>query len=442
MAVAIRKPLRGGIHPSEQKHLTADKPIVKPPPPTTVTIPLWQHTGACCKPLVSKGDAVRLGQKIGEAPAFVSAPVHSSVSGTVVAVEPRLDPVGRMVTAVVIEADAQDALADGISPRGTLDSLSPPDIREIIHEAGIVGLGGASFPTRVKLSPPADKPIDSYILNGCECEPYLTGDHRLMLERAADAVLGLCLLMKAAGVEKGYVAVEANKPDAVETLLPLARETGITVVVLPTRYPQGSEKHLIKAVLGREVPSGGLPMDVGTLVSNVGTAVAVADAVYRGMPLVERVVTVTGRPVREPSNLLLRLGTSFATALELAGGLTEPAGRVVMGGPMTGVAQFSLEVPVVKGTSGILVLGEDESPPLASTPCIRCGRCVESCPMRLVPLYYDACARVGNWTRARELGVIDCIECGSCAWGCPARRPLVHSIRVAKSEIRNLAARS
>ncbi|MDQ7794827.1 MAG: electron transport complex subunit RsxC [bacterium] len=436
MALALRKALAGGIHPPERKHLTAAQAIIRPPAPESVVIPLWQHTGAPGEPLVARGDHVKLGQKIGQAAAFVSAPVHASVSGTVVAVEPRLDALGRMVTAVVIESDGLDTPAPEVVPRSQPDSLSADEIRNIVHQAGIVGLGGAAFPTRVKLAPPADKPIDTYILNGCECEPYLTGDHRVMLERGADCILGLGLLMKAAGVTRGYLAVENNKPDAVEALLPAAREAGIAVAVLPTRYPQGSEKHLIKSLLGREVPSGGLPMDVGVLVSNVGTAVAVADAVYHGLPLLQRVVTVTGRPVRQPANLLLRLGTSFAAAIALAGGLGEPAGRVVMGGPMTGTAQFSLDVPVVKGTSGILVLGRDESLAPVSTPCIRCGRCAESCPMRLLPLYFDAYVQAGNYSRTGELGVLDCIECGSCAWGCPARRPLVHSIRVAKGEAR------
>jgi electron transport complex protein RnfC len=437
MALVLHKGFAGGVHPPERKEATAASPTVRHPPPDVVVIPLWQHTGAPCEPLVSKGDRVRRGQKIGHAPSYVSAPVHASVSGTVLAVEPRPDALGRSVLSVVIESDGEDTPADDLEPRGTLETVGAEEIKEIVHEAGIVGLGGAAFPTRVKLSPPEDKPIDTYILNGCECEPYLTSDHRTMLERAEDVVTGFRLLMKAAGVDRGFLAVEDNKPDAVDALLPPAREAGLQVVVLPTRYPQGSEKHLIKAVLGREVPSGGLPMDVGALVSNVGTAAAVRDAVYEGLPLIERVVTVTGSVVREPSNLVLRIGTSFADAIALAGGLSGPAARVIMGGPMMGVAQPSLEVPVMKATSGILVLGPGESPPERSTPCIRCGRCVEACPMSLLPLYFDAYVKVGDYERTEELGVNDCIECGSCAWGCPARRPLVHAVRVAKSELRN-----
>ena len=440
MAGLRRGSLAGMIHPPENKDRTATRPIVKPPPPDRVVIPLWQHTGIPCEPLVARGDRVALGQKIGEATGPLSPPIHASISGKVTAVEPRLDPLGREVMAVVIEGDGENVIASTLKPRGTVAQLSPDEIRQVIHEAGIVGLGGAAFPTRVKVSPPPDRTIDTYILNGCECEPFLTGDHRLMLERASDALLGLRLLMKAAGAAEGYVAVESNKADAIETLRPPARDAGITVAVLPTRYPQGSEKHLIKALLNREVPSGGLPMDVRVLVSNVGTAVAVADAVGRGLPLVERVVTVTGGAVREPANLLLRIGTSFANALALAGGLSEAAGRVVMGGPMTGHAQTSIDVPVVKATTGILVLGRKESPPVRTTPCIRCGRCVESCPMRLLPLNYDAHVRVGNYQRTRELFVLDCIECGACAWACPARRPLVHSIRMAKGELRSRRA--
>jgi len=425
------------IHPPADKDRTAGRPILQPPPPDRVVIPLWQHTGTPCEPLVARGDHVAAGQKIGKASGPLSAPVHASISGKVTAVELRPDPLGREVMAVAIDGDGENTLALGVQPRGTLDSLSPDEIRQAIHEAGIVGLGGAAFPTRVKVSPPPDRTIDTYILNGCECEPFLTGDHRLMLERTADMLLGLRLLMKAVGVTEGYVAVESNKADALEALRPLAGDAGVKLVMLPTRYPQGSEKHLIKAVLNRVIPSGGLPMDVGVLVSNVGTAVAVAGAVYRGMPLIERVVTVTGQPVRQPANLLLRIGTSFGSAIEFAGGLTEPAGRVVMGGPMTGVAQAGADAPVVKATTGILVLGRRESPPVVSTPCIRCGRCAQSCPMRLLPLQYDALVRVGNYERTRELFVLDCIECGACAWACPARRPLVHAIRLAKGELRN-----
>jgi len=429
-------PLVGMIHPPENKERTASRPILRPALPDRVVIPLWQHTGSPCEPRVARGERVTVGQKIGEAVGPLSAPIHASISGKVTALEPRPDPLGREVMAVAIEGDGEDELATTVEPRGTVDSLSPEEIRQAVHEAGIVGLGGAAFPTRTKLSPPPDRNIDTYILNGCECEPFLTGDHRLMLERPADALLGLRLLMKAVGVTGGYVAVESNKANALEALRPWADDAGIKLILLPTRYPQGSEKHLIKAVLNREIPSGGLPMDVGVLVSNVGTAVAVADAVYRGMPLLQRVVTVTGRPVREPANLLLRIGTTFGAAIEAAGGLGEPAARVVMGGPMTGVAQANTDVPVIKATTGILVLGRRESPPVVSTPCIRCGRCAQSCPMRLLPLQYDAQVRVGNYERTRELFVMDCIECGACAWACPARRPLVHAIRLAKGELR------
>lgn len=435
---------RGGVHPPYNKAVTAGRAIARAQPPSMVVIPLSQHTGAPCSPLVNPGDRVKLGQKIGDSEAFVSAPVHASVSGKVVAVEDRLHPaLGRRVRSVVLESDGLDEIWEGVAPRPDFWEIGVDEARKAIREAGIVGLGGAAFPTAVKISPPKDKPVDSYLLNGCECEPYLTADHRLMVERAEDAVYGMLALMYGCGVKRGFVCIEDNKPDAVaamkkalSTLAQLAGSLGaqVSVVVLHTKYPQGSEKHLIKAVLGREVPPGGLPFDVGAMVSNVGTAVAVADAFKKGMPLIERVVTVTGA-VGSPSNLLVRVGAPLEDVIRQAGGFRGTPGKVIMGGPMMGIAQRSLDVPVIKGTSGILVLRREELPDTEPSSCIRCARCVAACPMGLLPLFLGAYAERGQLGKAEEFNALDCIECGCCSYVCPARRPLVHAIRVAKADI-------
>lgn len=422
----------GGIHPAYRK-LTAQSPIRDLTPPPQVVIPLHQHTGAPCQPLVQKGDTVLKGQKIGDVEAAVAAPVHASLPGRVVAVEPRPHPAGRDVPAVVVEWDGSDAAVE-VGPYPDPDDLEPARIAEIIREGGLVGLGGAAFPTAVKVRPPAGTVIDTYILNGAECEPFLTADHRLMVEDPRSILLGLRALMKAAGAPRAIVAIEDNKPDAVEAMTAATRGMPeVSVEVVHTKYPQGSEKHLIKALLGREVPSGGLPFHVGVIVSNVGTAAAVGELFATGMPLIRRVVTVTGK-VRAPGNLRVPIGTPFSYLVEAAGGFDGEPYKVVAGGPMMGVAQYTLDVPVVKGTSGVLVLGPGDRIP-ESTACVRCGRCVESCPMRLLPLYLEAYYRAGMIDRAEALHAMDCIECGCCSWVCPARRPLVQAIRLAKMEI-------
>lgn len=427
---------KGGIHPDYNKELTASKAIEPAVPPSIVVIPLQQHTGAPCQPLVKVGDDVKMGQKIGEASGFVSVPVHSSVSGKVVAIEPRLHPGGQQVVSVVIESDGRDALDESIKPQGDIDSLSKDAIIDIIKEAGIAGLGGAAFPTHVKLLPPPDKKIDLVIINGAECEPYLTCDHRLMVEKPEDVVYGTRAIMKALGVDKAVIAIENNKADAIAAILKAASAyPNIDVVALKTKYPQGAEKQLIKALTGKEVPSGGLPSDVGAVVDNVGTAAAIAKAIKTGMPLIERVVTVTGKGIKEPKNLLARIGTPFAQLIEQCGGFSGQPGKVIMGGPMMGIAQFSLDVPVIKGTSGILVLNEQEAETPAAQTCIRCGRCVEACPMNLLPLFISQYALAGMYDKAEQYYALDCIECGCCSFECPAKRPLVESIRLAKRAI-------
>jgi electron transport complex protein RnfC len=427
---------KGGIHPKYNKELTAAKPIRPATLPQIAVIPLQQHVGAPCEPLVKAGDEVKVGQKIGEAGGFVSVPVHASVSGKVTAVEPRLHPGGQQVMSVVIESDGQDTVDENVQPKGDIDKLSGKEIIDVIKEAGIAGLGGAAFPTHVKLSPPPDKKVELVIINGAECEPYLTCDHRLMLEQTDDVVYGTRAIMKALGVSKGIIAIENNKPDAIAAMLKATSAyANIEVMALRTKYPQGAEKQLIKAITGKEVPSGGLPADVGTVVDNVGTAAAIARAIKTGMPLIERAVTVTGRGIKEPANLMVRIGTPFSQLIDECGGFADKPGKVIMGGPMMGIAQYSLDVPVIKGTSGILVLTEEEAQAPQVQVCIRCARCVEACPMDLLPLYISRYALAGMYDKAEQYNAMDCIECGCCSFECPAKRPLVESIRLAKRAI-------
>ncbi|MDB4285370.1 electron transport complex subunit RsxC [bacterium] len=425
---------KGGVHPFYRKEATAAAAIAALDPPVRVILPLQQHIGAPCSPLVKAGDEVKVGTVIGQAEGFVSAPVHATISGKVKSVGPQPHPMGVPVPAVVIESDGSDLREEGrgLDP----ETLSADDLRNLVRESGIVGLGGATFPTHVKLSPPAEKPIDTLILNGAECEPYLTADHRLMVERAADIVEGSRILAKILGVEKILFGVEANKPDAADALRGCLSGDGMSVVSLPVKYPQGAEKQLIKAILGREVPPPpGLPMDVGVVVQNVGTALSVKEAIRDGKPLVERVVTVTGSGINRPSNLLVRLGTPLVTLAEACGGVKEGVERVIMGGPMMGLAQSTLEVPVVKGTSGLLFLRSEDLGLSGERPCIRCGRCVRACPMIISPQTIALYARSKLFEKAEKWRALDCIECGCCSFSCPSSIPLVHYIRYAKGQI-------
>ncbi|MBC7230987.1 MAG: electron transport complex subunit RsxC [Actinobacteria bacterium] len=429
--------IRGGVHPPSSKDLTAEKQIRRIEAPATVTIPMRQHIGAPCTPRVKKGDEVLVGTVIGDSEAFVSAPIHSSVSGKVVQVAPQPHPAGGEVLAAIIENDGEYRRDPSLAPPSPWEDMQPEEIRKEVRSAGMVGLGGAAFPTHVKLSPPREYPIDTVILNGAECEPFLTSDYRLLLEEP-DAVLeGMRIIMRAVGARRGIVAVEDNKPKAIKAMETCVRGSGIEVASLRTRYPQGAEKVLIANLLHREVPSGGLPMHVGVVVNNVGTAYAIARRFSEGMPLVERVVTVTGSVVREPSNLMVPLGTGFSHAVEACGGFTEPPAKVIMGGPMMGLAQYTLEVPVVKGTSGILALSWKEarySEP-AEPVCIRCGRCVDVCPMGLIPTYLGTYAHNEKWDLLQRLHIEDCIECGCCTYTCPTKNPLVQLIKTGKAEL-------
>jgi Na+-translocating ferredoxin:NAD+ oxidoreductase subunit C len=424
---------RGGAHPPETKSGTEHKAVEDIGPPPLVVVPLQQHTGAPCSPTVAVGDTVRIGQLVGDSTAAVSAPVHASIAGTVVAIEPRPHPaLPKPVPAVVIERTGE-ALEQEAAP-GDWRAMEPSAIVQAINRAGIVGLGGAAFPTHVKLTPPRGTTIDTLVLNGAECEPYLTADHRIMLERPLDVIDGIRILRKVLGVGRVLLAIERNKPDAIALMTERCRESGepIEVAPLAVKYPQGAEKQLIKVLLGREVPTGGLPFQVGVVVQNVATAVAVADALVRGRPLTSRVLTVTGDAVKAPRNLRVPIGTRFSDVIEACGGFSvDGPVKLIMGGPMMGLAQYTADVPVVKGTSGILALRHDPRDTRPSA-CIRCGHCVESCPMGLVPHRIAEYAGLDKFAQADEAGAKECIECGACAFACGSRRPLVHLIKYAK----------
>ncbi|MDF2880928.1 MAG: rnfC [Clostridiaceae bacterium] len=426
---------KGGVHPKDNKKYTANKAIENSLIPEKVVIPVRQHIGAPCIPLVKKGDKVKKGQVIADSDAFVSGPIHSSISGTVVDIGDYVHGVFGKSLAIVIENDKMDQWVDGIPLKRDWKTLSVDEIKTIIRKAGIVGMGGATFPTHVKLSPPADKKVDTFILNGAECEPYLTADYRMMLEYTDKIVSGVFIVMKILGVDNAYVGIEDNKPKAVEAMKEAFRGTPVTVVELPTRYPQGGEKMLIKAITKKEVPSGALPADVGVVVQNVGTVIAISDAVINGIPLIERVTTVSGDAVREPKNISLRVGTTFQQAVDFCGGLKEKPEKIIMGGPMMGIAQFSLDTPIIKGTSGILALTNKAINESEQSPCIRCGRCIDACPMGLNPSRLSILGERNLFIEAKEENnLMDCIECGSCVYACPAKRNIVQYIKYLKKE--------
>ena len=440
---AMNHKFYGGVHPAEHKEATERKPVVPlEEAPAQVVIPMSMHVGAPCKPIVAVGDEVTVGQKIGEI-AGLGAPIHASVSGKVVAVEPRPHPGGDVMMSVVIENDFKDTPRPSIVHRDNVDALTSQEIIDIVKEAGITGMGGAGFPTHVKLSGAVGK-ADTIILNGAECEPYITADHRLMLERGEAVIGGARFIMKALGLKEATIGIEGNKLDAVEhlkSLLPNG-DTSIHVETLKTRYPQGAEKQLIQRVTGREVPPGGLPADVGCTVFNVATAAAIYDAVTEGKPLTHRNVTITGGAIERPMNVNAPIGTPVEHLIKMAGGFKTQPQRLLMGGPMMGNPQYDLTAPMFKGTNCILALTDAEAA-IQDTEqtCLRCGRCVNACPMHLMPLYMHMYAEKRAWHELEGYNIMDCMECGSCNYICPARIHLVQSFRMAKFEIRGLAAK-
>jgi electron transport complex protein RnfC len=427
---------RGGVHPHETKQRTSGLPIQRSQPPAEVAVLMAQHIGAPAAPVVKKKDKVQKGQLIGQARGYISANVHSPVSGTVKAVEPRTYGVtGTKVLAVVIENDGQEQWAEGLNQPQDVESMEVQRMVDLVQECGVVGMGGATFPAHVKLNPPPHTPVRDVFVNGAECEPYVTVDHRLMLERTADVVDGLKLIMRMVGATNGYVSVEVNKPDAIEALgKALADEAGIRVVPLRVKYPQGAEQQLITAVTGREVPNkGGLPSDVACLVHNVATTLAIRDALRMRKPLIERAVTVTGDGVREAGNFMEVIGTNVADILTRQGA-AEDANQLILGGPMMGIAQASAELPLVKGNNCI-ILRRGASVP-EQRACIRCGRCVAHCPLGLMPGEMSIAMEKQDWDAAVDLGMMECKECGCCAYVCPARRRIVHMTKFGKAELR------
>lgn len=430
----------GGVHPPDNK-LSAGKKIETVPVPKMVSIPISQHIGAPAVPVVEPRDKVKVGHIIAKSEGFISSNIHASVSGTVTKIERVLDSSGYKRDAVIIRT-SDDEWEESID-------LSPDIISEIngtqqeivekIATAGIVGLGGATFPSHVKLTVPKGRKADCLILNGAECEPYLTADHQLMLEHAEEILVGGKILMKALNVDNAIIGIENNKPDAIAAFKKLKdKYPEIIVQPLKVQYPQGGEKQLIKAALDREVPSGGLPIDVGVVVHNVGTAFAVYEAVQKNKPLIERIITVTGKSVQKPSNFKVRIGTPLADIVEAAGGLPEDAGKIIAGGPMMGKALNSLDIPMAKGTSGILILQKEEATRKLQQACIRCGKCVEVCPMGLEPyLLMSECERE-LFARAEADKIMDCIECGSCSYICPSNRPLLDYIRLGKKTVASM----
>ncbi len=427
----------GGIHPDYHKELASGEPVKVMPLPEQLIVYFSQNLGVPSKPVVEKGDEVKKGQVIAEAGGFVSTPVHSPTSGKIKSIGLHPSPVGTEMEAAVIIPDGEDEWAEGCDKERDISGFTPDEIKNIVNNAGVVGMGGATFPTHVKLSPPEDKPIDILILNGAECEPYLASDHRLMLEKAEEILEGASLFARAINVDNIVVAIEKNKPDAIEKMKNLtAGRDRFRVEALGVIYPQGAEKQLIYAITGRKVPTGGLPMDAGALVQNVGTCFAAFEAARLNRPLIRRVVTVTGSGIKNPSNILARIGTTFRDIVDFCGGMTDDTAKVISGGPMMGIAQYSLDSAVGKGTSGIVLLKADEVAQFENNPCIRCGRCLAVCPMNLDPSAISIFAERMRYDETEEYCVMDCIECGSCAYVCPSKRPLVQHFKRAKAEIR------
>lgn len=426
------KTFKGGIHPPEEKELVKDNPVADFPLSTMFYVLVQQHLGAPAKPIVNAGDEVKKGQVLTEPLGFVSAPVHAPTSGKIKEISKIVHPVtGLLAPCIVIEADGKDEWVDGLPLERDPSAMTKEELMGAIKAAGIVGMGGATFPTHVKLSPPKDKTIDTFIVNGAECEPYLSSDYRLMLEQPERVLGGALIAMRILGLDKAILAIESNKPDAIK-LMESKAPPQIQVETLKVKYPQGAEKQLINALTGREVPSGGLPMDVGAVVQNAGTCAAIYDACAHGIPLFERITSVTGRGIKHPKNIKVRIGTPIKDVIDFCGGLNDAA-KIIFGGPMMGIAQFSDNISIMKGTSGVLVLTEKDTNISKYSACISCGRCVEACPMCLIPSVLSKAGEKSLWEMAVANNLLDCVECGSCTYVCLANRPIVHFVKYLKA---------
>ena len=430
----------GGVHPFSRKNLTSDGAIKRAFVPKRVVLPLSQHTGSPAESIVKAGDPVKISSEIAKATGFVSSPVHASISGKITKIAYSPTPTSNRALSVFIESrDDEDQDFKAKESRDP-DGLSAEELISVIKDAGIVGLGGAAFPTHVKLSPPKNKPIDTVILNGAECEPYLTCDQRLMIENPKEILKGMEVILKILGAKNAYIAIEDNKQSAIYAMEKAIRNTQYPIpntklVILHTKYPQGAEKQIIKSILNRTVPAGGLPMDVGCVVQNVQTAYAIYEAVYSGKPLIERAITLTGSCLKEPVNIRVRIGTVLKDLVDFIGGFKKEPKKIIMGGPMMGLAQFTMEVPIVKGTSGVLFLSEGEVLQTKESVCIRCGKCIEACPMQLAPTTLMYRVKRELFGEAKELGIAGCFECGACAYECPAKIPLLDYMKYGKARV-------
>lgn len=429
---------KGGVHPLDRKDATNKKEIVRLPIPENIIIPFSQHLGVPAKPLVKKGDEIRTGQKIGEAVGFISADIHSSVTGKVTEIKEIFLPNGMKTLAAFIAVTENDQVFE--ENRKDWESMTREELIARVKDLGIVGMGGATFPANVKFSIPKGKKAEFLVINGVECEPYLTSDHRIMLEKGEELLQGALIIAKMVDADNVIIGIEKNKPDAMEHLEKIIREKDYPIEIQPLRlkYPQGDEKQLLKATIGREVPSGALPIDIGAVVSNVGTTFAVYEGIVFDKPLMERVVTVSGDAIKQPGNFLVTIGTPLKNLIEACGGFSETPAKMVAGGPMMGFAFYDLETPVIKGTSGVLALTQRESRIDTTTSCISCGRCVQACPMGLQPTKIFKYINKADYTAAVELGLNDCKECGCCAYICPAKIPLVQGMRLGKRMARKM----
>lgn len=432
---------RGGIHPSCNK-LSYDRPIKKTFIPKKVVLPLIQHTGSAAEPIVAVGDSVKVGSMVAKATGLISSPVHASISGKVTRVFYSPTPTLPRVLSLMVEAQGGEDQEIRLEKKQNADTLYKDELIAIIRDAGIVGLGGAAFPTHVKLLPPKDKKIDALLINGAECEPYLTCDHRIMIEKSKELLKGIEAILKILGIKTAYIGIEDNKLAAIYALEQAIKaftfkpaDVQVKVATLKTKYPQGAEKQLIKSILDRTVPAGGLPMDVGCVVQNVGTVVAIYEAVYFSKPLIERTITVSGGAVREPMNIIVRIGTLVSDLVNVFGGFANEPKKVVIGGPMMGIAQYTMDVPIIKGTSGVIFMSRDDIDEAKETVCIRCGKCVDACPIYLSPTMLMNLVRKERFAEAKEYGIVNCFECGACAFECPAKIPLLDYMKWGKAKI-------